>query len=110
VKVDIASIVVLAFLPLVVRTGLYLAACRLRSIHITLTSCILVAGAPSLIGFISLPIPLFVSKLAGIFLAMFLLTRYTEADLFPDVVAIPLVVELLSGLLLDLLIIPALIS
>ncbi len=108
VKLDYTSIVVLAFLPLFLRTLLYLAACRLRSIRITLLNCIVVAGAPSLVGFISLPIPDIVKRFAGYFLAMFLLTRYTEAELYPDIVLIPLGVEIVSGLLLDLLLIPVL--
>ena len=109
-KIDYTSIVVLAFLPLLLRTLLYLAACRVRSIRISLLNCIVVAGAPYLVGFIPLPLPMVLKRVAAMFLAMFLLTRYTEAELFPDVVVIPIAVELTSGLLLDLLLIPLLIS
>jgi len=108
VKLDYSSIIVLAFLPLLLRTLLYLAACKLRSIRISLLNCIVVAGAPSIVGFISLPLPAIVMRVAGYFLAMFLLTRYTDAELYPDIVVIPFAVEIISGLLLDLLLIPAL--
>lgn len=108
VKVDGTTIVVLAFLPLLVRTLLYLAAFKLRSIRITLLNCIVVAGAPYLVGFIPLPLPMILRVAAGIALAMFLLTRYTEAELFPDVIVIPITVELMSALLLELILIPLL--
>lgn len=105
-KVDATAIAVLAFLPLVVRTLLYLAAFKTRSIRITLLNCIIVAGAPYLVGFVILPIPTILKLVASIGLAMFLLTRYTEAELFPDVVVIPIAVELASGVLLELVLIP----
>ncbi|HCA78855.1 MAG TPA: hypothetical protein DEP53_03885 [Bacteroidetes bacterium] len=107
-KVDFTTIAVLAFLPLLVRTLLYLAALKIRSIRITLLNCIVVAGAPYLVGFVPLPLPMVVKFAAGIFLAMFLLTRYTEAELFPDVVVIPIIVEFASALFLELILIPLL--
>jgi hypothetical protein len=108
VKVDATAIAVLAFLPLVVRTLLYLAALKIRSIRITLLNCIIVAGAPYLVSFVILPIPSILKLVASIGLAMFLLTRYTEGELFPDIVVIPIAVELTSGLLLEMVLIPLL--
>lgn len=107
-KIDYTTILVLAFLPLLVRTLLYFIALKVRSIHITLLNCIVLAGAPYLIGFIPLPLPMVLKAVAAVFLAMFLLTRYTEAELFPDATVIPIVVELASRLVLDVILIPLL--
>lgn len=113
-KIDYLAVVVLAFLPLLVRTLMYLAALKFRSIRIKLLSCVVLAGAPYLVGFVPLPLPSpareVVAILLAIFLAMFLLTRYTEAELFPDVVVIPIVVEVASGFALSKILIPLLLS
>jgi hypothetical protein len=112
VKPDYLTIVLLAFLPLFVRVILYLAILKFRSIRIRPLSLIVVAGSPYLVGFIPLPLPSpireMLAYLLSVFLAMFLLTRYTEAELFPDVVVIPVVVELSSKLLLEWVLIPLL--
>ena len=44
-KYDPVQIVVLAFAPLLLRTGLYLLACKIRSIHISVMSCFILAGS-----------------------------------------------------------------
>ena len=100
-KTHFLEIVVLAFLPLTLRTILYLLACRLRSIHITLLNAIVLAGAGYVVGFVPLPIPYFLRQSIVIGVAMFLFARYTEAELFPDVIFIPLVIELSSALLIE---------
>ena len=101
-KYDPLRIVLLAFLPLLMRSGLYFLACKVRSIQISLMSCIVIAGSGVLLTIIPIPLPYVFSRLLAIGLAMFLMTRYTEAELFPDVVLIPLVVEVLSGVLTEL--------
>ena len=95
-KLRLFETVVLAFAPLVLRTMLYLLACRLRSIRITILTATLLAGAGTLLGFVPLPIPSLLQPALAIGLAMFLMSRYTEADLYPDIVFIPLTVELLA--------------
>jgi hypothetical protein len=100
-KTHVLEIVILAFLPLTLRTIFYLLACRLRSIHITLLNAIVLAGAGYVVGFLPLPIPYFLRQPIVIGVAMFLFARYTEAELFPDVVFIPLVIELSSALLME---------
>ena len=107
-KTHLVEIVVLAFLPLTLRTVLYLLACRLRSIHITLLHAIILAGAGYAVGFVPLPIPYFLRQPIVIGVAMFLFARYTEAELFPDVIFIPLVIELSSSLLMDQVLVPLL--
>lgn len=107
-KQNLLQIVVLAFMPLLLRTILYLIAFKIRSIHIKLLNCIVIAGAGYLVGFIPLPLPYFLSRLLAIGLAMFLMTRYTEADLYPDVIFIPLIIEISSAFLTDEVIVPAL--
>ena len=105
-KYNYLQIVLLAFAPLVVRTALYVLACKIRSIHITLLSCIVIAGSGVFLSVIPIPLPGFLSKALAIGLAMFLMTRYTEAELYPDVVFIPLIVEILSSLLTEFLLVP----
>lgn len=111
-KLHLVEIVVLAFLPLTLRTVLYLFACRLRSIHITLLNAMILGGAGYLVGFVlgilPLPIPGFLRQPIVIGAAMFLFSRYTEAELFPDVIFIPLVIELLSAFLMSEVLVPML--
>ena len=99
-KLHLLEIVVLAFVPLTLRTVLYLVACRLRSIHITLLNAIILAGAGYLVGILPIPIPFILRQPLVIGVAMFLLARNTEAELFPDVIFIPLVIELSSAFLM----------
>jgi hypothetical protein len=105
-NLHLTEVVVLGFIPLTLRTVLYLVACRLRSIHITLLNAITVAGAAYLVEFVPLPIPYILRQPIAIGVAMFLLTRYTEAELFPDVIFIPLVIELSSAFLVAEVVVP----
>jgi hypothetical protein len=109
-KLHLLQIVVLAFLPLTLRTILYLLACRLRSLHLTLLNALILAGAGYLVGFVlgivPIPIPMILRQAIIIGVAMFLFTRYTEAELFPDVIFIPLVIELSSGFLMQEVLVP----
>jgi hypothetical protein len=107
-KIDYVSIVVLAFLPLVLRTLLYLIALRIRSIRITFLRCVVVAGAPTLVGIFGAFIPQIVAFGMSILLACYLLTRYTEAEVYPDGLFIPLAVEVVLALCLAYVIVPLL--
>jgi hypothetical protein len=107
-KLPLIEIVALAFVPLILRLVLYLAACRLRSIHITLLNAVTLAGAGYLAGFLPIPIPYILRQPLVIGVAMFLFARYTEAELFPDVIIIPLVIELSSAFLIEEVIRPLL--
>jgi len=100
------QIVLAAFAPLVLRTILYLVACRVRSIRITVLSCIILAGSGVFFSVIPVPLPPLLMKVLAIGLAMFLMTRYTEAELYPDVIFIPLAVEVLAGLISEFLLAP----
>lgn len=105
-KYDPLKIVLLAFMPLVLRTALWFVACKVRSIHIKFLSCIVLAGSALLLSIVPIPLPYFLSKGLALCLPMFLMTRYTEAEIWPDVVLIPLIVEVLSTTILDYGIIP----
>lgn len=105
-KYNSLQIVLLAFAPLLLRTALYFLACKIRSIHISVMSCIILAGSGVLLSIIPIPLPMAFSKILAIGLAMFLMTRYTEAELYPDVVFIPLTVEILSSVLTESLLAP----
>jgi hypothetical protein len=100
-KLHLVEIVVLAFLPLTLRTALYLIASKLRSIHLTLLNAIILAGAGYLVGFVPIPLPGFVRQPLVIGDAVFLFSRYTEAELYPDVIFLPLIIELSSFLLMS---------
>jgi hypothetical protein len=105
-KYDPLKIVLLAFLPLVLRTALWFAACKVRSIHIKFLSCIVLAGSAVLLSIIPIPLPHILSKALVLGIAMYLMTRYTEAEIWPDVILIPLIVELLSTSILEYILIP----
>ena len=105
-KYDPVQIVVLAFAPLLLRTGLYLLACKIRSIHISVMSCFILAGSGVFLSIIPIPLPGNVARVLAIGIAMFLMTRYTEAELFPDVMFIPLAVEILSAILNEFVLVP----
>ena len=113
-KLHLVEIVVLAFVPLALRTMLYLVACRVRSLHITLLNAIILAGAGYLVRFVAglvfgpISMPEFIRQALVIGVAMFLFARYTEAELFPDVIFIPLVIELFSSFLMDVVLVPML--
>ncbi len=100
------SIILLAFLPLVLRTALYLLAFRFRSIRIRIIDCVIVAGAGFLVAAVPIPIPEIFRVVLSVGLAMFLITRYTEAEIFPDVILIPIAVELASTLAMSQIVLP----
>jgi hypothetical protein len=105
-KYNPLHIVLLAFAPLAFRTALYWLACKIRSVHITVLRCIILAGSGVLLAVIPIPLPGVLAKVLAIGVAMFLMTRYTEAELYPDVVLIPIAVEILSSLISEFLIAP----
>jgi hypothetical protein len=107
-KLHLVEIVVLAFVPLTLRTVLYLFACRVRSLHITLLNAIILAGAGSLVRLVPIPMPDVIHQALVIGVAMFLFARYTDAELFPDVIFLPLVIELFSTFLMDTVLVPML--
>jgi hypothetical protein len=57
-----------------------------------------------------LPLPQVVFRILGCFLSMILLRRYKEAELFPDGIGIPIPVELVASILLDIVLLPLLAS
>ncbi len=66
---------------------------RWRTIRATLLNCLIIAGSPFLLSII--PLPSFLAFPAAIAVAVFLTMHYTEVDLIPDGLFIPLTVELL---------------
>jgi hypothetical protein len=108
VKIPLLEIVVLAFLPMTLRTVLYLLVCSLRSIHISILNACLISGAGALLMIVPIPIPYFLHQPLVIGIAIVLFARYTEAELFPDAIFIPLGVELFSGILMDQVLVPLL--
>jgi hypothetical protein len=74
------------------KTFVYWGIFRIRTIPVTVLSCLIIAGAPLLLGII--PLPSFLSYPAAIALAVYLTMHYTGVDLIPDGLFIPLGVEL----------------
>jgi hypothetical protein len=105
-KTNYLQIAVVAFTPLALRFVLYYGAFRIRSISIKVLSCAIIAGGAYLLAMIPIPLPREIHFFAVVAIAIFLTTRYTEAELFPDALLIPFVVELTSLLLLDHVIAP----
>jgi antibiotic biosynthesis monooxygenase (ABM) superfamily enzyme len=69
-------------------------------------NCVIIAGAGYLVSFVPLPLPFGLTRVLAIGVAMFLITRYTKAEIFPDVILMPLIVELCSVVLTDYVLIP----
>ncbi len=107
-KIDYVEILLLAVLPFIVRIVLYSAIFRLRAIHIKLINCLILAGAGYFTGVVPIPLPYLMRFALTIGLSMFLITRYTEAEIFPDVLLIPIGVELASQLSIDHVLLPLL--
>lgn len=105
-KTDYVWILALAILPFLLRFVLYWLAFRIRSIRIKLLSCLVIAGSAYFLVILPLPLPREISFVLTVGLVIFLITRYTEADLFPDALLIALSIELVSILVLDFLTIP----
>ena len=93
-----------ALSPLIIKTLSYVLMFRLRSISATLMNCIIIAAAPIIVSMI--PLPQFLAFVAGIGAAIFLCAHYTEAELFPDAILIPVGVEILSFVVLRYVLIP----
>ena len=96
--------------PWLFKTALYSAAFRKRHIKATLLTVLIVAGAPTLIAGVVpiqfLHLPHFLIFLLGVGVAVYLCKEYTNGTLFPDLIAIVIVVELLSSLLLEEIVLP----
>ncbi len=90
--------------PYLLRIVLYIAAFKIRAITCTLTNCLVIAGAFILATL--LPLPQFLYLLVTIGVSLVLITKYTNATLYPDATFISIGVELGSIFLMDLLITP----
>jgi hypothetical protein len=107
-KIPYLQILVLAIAPMTLRVILYLVACKLRSIDLPILNAIVIAGAGALVTVVPLPIPAFIRPGLVIGVAIFLFARFTEADRYPDIFFIPIVIELSSAVLVQEVLIPVL--
>ena len=82
------------------KTAAYWLVFRQRTIRATLLDCLIIAGAPLLIGFIPVPLPAFAFFLASTALAIYLTMHYTGVGFMPDGLFIPLGVELAAQIVL----------
>jgi hypothetical protein len=73
----------------------YVGAFRIRKIEYTYLNCLIIAGAPLLLGLIPIPLPSILGAIAGIGLAVYLTMHYTGVSLIPDGLFIPLGVEVI---------------
>jgi len=90
--------------PYFLRIVLYSGAFKIRTIACSLTNLLVIGGAFILVGFI--PLPQFLNLLATIGAPLVLITKYTDAKLYPDAIFISSGVELGSIFAMDLLIAP----
>jgi len=72
----------------------YVVIFRIRTIRITYLSCLLIAGAPILLGLVPIPLPGILVDAAAIGLAVYMTMHYTGVSFFPDGLLIPLGVEI----------------
>ena len=107
-KINYLEILLIPLIPWAFRFALYWIAFKVRSIRIRILSCLIIAGVSYFFAIIPLPLPQEMDFVFAVGLAAFLVTRYTEADLFPDGLMIPFIVELISFLFLSYVITPLL--
>ena len=82
--------------PLLLKTALFIAVFRWRKQKVTLLTSFLLAGAPILLSMIPIPLPGVITAVAGIGLALYLLSEYTEVKLVPEGVVTIIGVEAVS--------------
>lgn len=91
-------------IPYVLRVVLYSGAFKLRAIACSLIGRLVIGGAFLLVGL--LPLPQVLHLLAMIGASLVLITKYTDAKVYPDAVFISIGVEITSIFAMDLLIAP----
>lgn len=90
--------------PYILRIVLYIGAFKIRKISCSLTNCFVISGAFILAGLI--PLPQFLYLLVTIGASLILITKYTDAKLYPDAIFISIGVEMGSIFVMELLIAP----
>ncbi len=90
--------------PYLLRIMLYIGAFKIRKIACSLTNCFVIGGAFILAGLI--PLPQFLYLLVTIGASLVLMTKFTDAKLYPDAIFISIGVEMGSIFAMDLLIAP----
>ncbi|MBM4162566.1 MAG: hypothetical protein FJ217_15875 [Ignavibacteria bacterium] len=107
-RINYVESILVPLIPWALRFPLYWIAFKVRSIHIRVLSCLIIAGVSYFFDIIPLRLPEEMHFVVSVALAAFLITRYTEAELFPDALMIPFIVELISLLFLSYVITPLL--
>ena len=105
---ELWRLVLVQILPLATRALVYVVVFRFRSIRATLLSCVIIAGTSSLVALIPFSVPMPVQFLLTMGGAMFLMSKLTDAEIFPDVLLIPFCVELTSAVFLEIILFPLL--
>jgi hypothetical protein len=90
--------------PYILRIVLYFGAFKIWTIACSLTNCFVIGGAFILAGLI--PLPQFLYLLVTIGASLVLITKYTDAKLYPDAIFISIGVEMGSIFVMDFLIAP----
>lgn len=97
--------VFIPLIDLVLKGILYYAALKFRKLEARLITCALCAGASMLAGYISIFPPIIHFALT-IAVAGFFIVKNADADIYPDGVGIPLVVEVVDAFALSFLVMP----
>ena len=96
------SYLISACVPLVFKTVFYAVVFRRRRIEATLTSTIVIAGAPLFFAILPFPLPWFASIIGAIIVSTFFCSRLTSADFYPDAILMCAGAEILSYVLMHL--------
>lgn len=99
--IDFGRILLLGFGPLLLKSALYFFLFKIRSVKATLLNCIVISGSSQIVQFVPLPVPSSIHYVLTLGLAIILTMKFTEADLYPDGLFIPVGVELTILLIQD---------
>jgi hypothetical protein len=89
--------------PLLLKTVLFVVVFRWRKQKVSLLTSFLLAGAPLILSVIPLPLPGAITVVAGIGVALYILSQYTEVKLVPEGVVTVIGVEIISRVTMALL-------
>lgn len=89
--------------PLILKTVLFISVFRWRKQKVSPLTSFLLAGAPLILSVIPLPLPGAITVVAGIGVALYILSQYTEVKLVPEGVITIIGVEGISSVTMALL-------
>ncbi len=102
-----------AILPIpilfILKVFAYKGAFRFREVHVTYTTCAIIAGSPLallVLGFLPVPFLVYFITIGLVVLPLYLTMKYTGLSLFPEAVLITIPIESVSWLVYAFVIVP----